>query len=709
MKKDRGKQNRLGKEKSPYLLQHADNPVDWYPWGNEAFDAARRENKPVFLSIGYSTCHWCHVMAHESFEDQGVAGLLNRDFISVKVDREERPDIDKVYMTVCQSLTGSGGWPLTIFMTPEGKPFFAGTYFPKDARAGLIGMTDLLPKISHLWQSRGSDISVSADNIISMLQKEQPSTPTEDLDRDFLEECFNELSRRFDPDYGGFGEAPKFPSPHQLLFLLRYWKRTKNTAALFMVEKTLTMMRRGGIFDHVGLGYHRYSTDREWKVPHFEKMLYDQAMMALACLETFQATRNTFYAEAAREIFSYVMLEMTSPDGAFFSAQDADSEGVEGKYYFWTTDELAGALDAEDTGLAVKVFNVKPRGNFPEAAQTNSGGNILYVSKSFEELEAETGIESDGLKKRLEQIRKRLYAARNERVKPLKDDKILTDWNGLMIAVFARGGQVLGEEIYTAIAAKAADFILARMSARVSAGKRTLLHRSRAGQAERAEPAEINGMLDDYAFMVWGLIELYGSNFNPEYLKKALEINAALLEHFHDERDGGFYFTADFGEKLVLRRKEVYDGAIPSGNSVAVMNLLKLARLTGDDLLETAAARAVAAFSGQVRQFPSAYCHFLAAVDFLIGPTFEIVIAGYSDSPDTSSMLDALRKTYLPQAVVMLRPAGGESPVLNTIDDIAQFTAGMQAVEGRATAYICSNKSCAAPVSDPGKMMELLS
>lgn len=700
MKNNSGKRNRLWKEKSPYLLQHADNPVNWYPWGNEAFETARSENKPVFLSIGYSTCHWCHVMAHESFEDPGVADLLNGDFISVKVDREERPDIDRVYMTVCQSLTGSGGWPLTVFMTPEGKPFFAGTYFPKETRAGQIGMKDLLPKISQLWKSRGSDLSVSSEKIIATLDREQPGKDETEMGAGVLEECFNDLSHRFDPDYGGFGEAPKFPSPHQLLFLLRYWKRTGNAAALFMVEKTLQMMRRGGIFDHAGFGFHRYSTDREWKVPHFEKMLYDQAMIALACLDAFQATRNISYAETAREVLSYVMLEMTSPDGGFFSAQDADTEGVEGKYYLWTPEELAKALDAEDTRLAGKAFNIKPDGNFPEAAKLKPGGNILFMTKSLEELGSETGIDHDGLKKMLEQIRKRLYAARNARVRPLKDDKILTDWNGLMIAAFARGGQVLGEDIYSAIAAKAADFIMSKMSARVGVGKRTLLHRFRAGQAA------IDGMLDDYSFIVWGLIELYGSTFNAEYLKKALEINASMLEYFRDEKQGGFHFTADFGEKLILRRKDIYDGAIPSGNSVALMNLLKLARLTGNALLEAEAARTAAAFARQVRQFPSAYCHFLSAVDYLIGPASEIVIAGHAGSPDTSSMIDALRKTYLPQSVILLRIAGQDTAVL---DNIAGFTTGMQPRDGMAAAYVCSNKSCAAPVFDPVKMMELLS
>jgi uncharacterized protein YyaL (SSP411 family) len=700
MESHRGRRNKLWKEKSPYLLQHADNPVHWHPWGREAFETARRENKPVFLSIGYSTCHWCHVMAHESFEDKGVADILNRDFVAIKVDREERPDIDHVYMTVCQSLTGSGGWPLSVFLTPEGKPFFAGTYFPRETRSGLIGMMDLLPKISRLWQSKGRDLSTSSDKVVSMLRRESSVQADRGPDRGLLDACFTSLSRGFDPEYGGFGQAPKFPTPHQLLFLLRYWKRTKNPAALFMVEKTLKMMRAGGIFDHAGLGFHRYSTDREWKVPHFEKMLYDQAMLALAFLEAFQAAKDGFYAETAREILSYVMLEMTATDGGFYSAQDADSEGAEGKYYLWTADELAKALDAEDTRLASGIFNISRQGNFPEAAGYKPGGNILYMARPLEELANETGITYESLRKRLEHIRKRLYALRNERVRPLKDDKVLTDWNGLMIAAFARAGLVLGEETYTGIAARAADFILAKMSASAGAGKITLLHRSRGGHAA------IDGMLNDYAFMAWGLIELYSSTFDPGYLKTALEINEALLEHFRDDAEGGFHFTPDFGEKLILRRKEVHDGAIPSGNSVALMNLLRLARLTGDARLEAEAARTAAAFAGQVRQYPCAFCFYLCAVDFLIGPSFEIVIAGEADSPDTSAMLDALRGIYLPQSVVLFRPAGRGSPIL---DAIAPFTSGMKPQDGRAAAYVCTNRTCAAPVADPGKLADLLS
>ena len=693
--------NRLWKEKSPYLLQHADNPVDWYPWGDEAFEAARRENKPVFLSIGYSTCHWCHVMAHESFEDRAVAEALNSGFISIKVDREERPDIDRVYMAACQSLTGSGGWPLTVFMTPEGKPFFAGTYFPKSTRYGQIGMLELLPKIAALWKAKAPELFSSADRLVSMLSEDGPTPRSEraseglsDLAK-LLDRCFGELAGRYDSEYGGFGGAPKFPSPHQLTFLLRYWKRTGKEVALSMAERTIRAMRLGGVYDHVGLGFHRYSTDRQWRVPHFEKMLYDQAMMALACLEAGQASGRGIYNEIAREIFSYVMLEMTSPEGGFYSAQDADSEGLEGRYYVWTRDEIGKVLDGEDARLAAALFNMNSGGNFPESGKIKPGGNILYMSRPPEELAGETGIEPEGLKKRLEQIRKRLYAARNERVKPLKDDKVLTDWNGLMIAAFAAGGRALNEPVYSEIAGKAAGFILERLYA----GGGKLLHRFRAGHAA------IDGMLDDYAYFTWGLIELYGATFDPGYLRRALEINAAMLRHFRDE-DGGFHFTADFGEKLVLRRKDLYDGAIPSGNSVAMMNLLRLSRLTGNPELEEAARDAAEAFAGQVRQMPSAYCHFLSAADFLLGPSHEIVISGYKDSPDTARMLDVLRASYIPKSVVLLRPEG---PGAEAIDDIAGFTAGMRPLDGRAAAYVCTNRTCSQPTSDPDKMLELLS
>jgi len=420
-------QNRLASEKSPYLLQHADNPVDWYPWNDEAFEKARQEDKPIFLSIGYSTCHWCHVMAHESFEDAQVAKLMNDTFVSIKVDREERPDIDGIYMTVCQMMTGSGGWPLTIIMTPEKKPFFAATYIPKETRFGLTGMLDLIPKIQDVWTNRKIEVIESSEKITSTIQQLSPGTPGEELNGHLLSSAYEALSARFDPEYGGFGSAPKFPIPHNLLFLLRYWKTTHDKKALQMAEQTMQAMRRGGIYDHVGFGFHRYSTDREWLVPHFEKMLYDQAMLVMAYTETFQATGKPEYEQTAREIIAYVLRDMTVPEGAFYSAEDADSEGKEGKFYVWTEDEIRQVL-GDRANPVIELFNITKEGNFEEESyRRKTGQNILHLKVSLPE-ESASQWETD---------RQKLFAYREERFHPHKDDKILTDWNGLMIAALA--------------------------------------------------------------------------------------------------------------------------------------------------------------------------------------------------------------------------------------------------------------------------------
>ena len=687
------KSNRLWREKSPYLLQHAGNPVNWYPWGEEAFAAALREDKPLFLSIGYSACHWCHVMAHESFEDREVADLLNSSFISVKVDREERPDIDHAYMAICQSITGTGGWPLSIFMTPEKKPFFAGTYFPKETIQGSIGMKDLLARIRDIWKDKRQELSRSADRVVTALQGEIESFAGRSTGPELLHQCYHDLAAQFDGAHGGFGTAPKFPSPHQILFLLRYWKRTGNNDALRMAEMTLDAMRRGGICDHVGFGFHRYSTDVQWIVPHFEKMIYDQALIAIACLEMFQAAGNRKYAETAKQIFSYVMTDMTGPEGGFYSAEDADSAGVEGGYYLWTYDDVTSVLDEDDTRLAVAVYNLKPEGNFTQDG--GSGKNILYRTKSIEELADELGIDMDGLIGRIGYIREKLYGARNNRPRPLRDDKILTDWNGLMIAALARGAQILGKSLYAETARRAADFIFAKL-----AQKGRLLHRYRAGQAL------ITGMLDDYAFMSWGLIELYQATFEPGYLKKALELTSEILAHFWDGREGGFHFTPDYGEQLILRRKDLYDGAIPSGNSVAMMNLLRLAGLTGHQDLDRYARKLAGMFSGKVEQMPSAYCYFLAAADFAVGPSHEVVIAGYREAPDTAEMVSVFRKKYLPGSVILLRPPDTES---TGITELAGFTQTMKPAAGRAAAYVCTGRTCHEPVSDIGKFEKLLS
>ncbi len=693
---DGARPNRLIHEKSPYLLQHAHNPVDWYPWADEAFEKAEMENKPIFLSIGYSTCHWCHVMEKESFEDPEVAGLMNDAFVSIKVDREERPDLDHVYMAVCQMMTGSGGWPMTILMTPDKKPFFAATYIPKGDRFGQSGLTALIPRIKEVWEKRRTEVLESADKVLDALKGMEGAASAGDLQGSDLDSAYGELANRFDKDYGGFGQAPKFPSPHIFLFLLRYWKRTGREDALEMVEKALREMRQGGLYDQVGFGFHRYSTDREWLVPHFEKMLYDQAMLAVAYLETYQATERKEYKQTAEEIFTYVLRDMTAPEGGFYSAEDADSEGVEGKFYVWKEEEIREILEKEDALLISKVFNVKEKGNFlDEASRKHTGANILFQGKSLSETAADMDMPLAVLEERIDSARRKLFEVREERVHPHKDDKILTDWNGLMIAALAKGARVLGDSARAAAAGHAADFILDQM--RKPDGR--LLHRYREGRAG------IPAHLDDYAFFIWGLIELYEATYQVRYLKTALELNRHMLEHFWDEEKGGLFFAADDSEDLIVRKKETYDGAIPSGNGVAMLNLLRLARMTGDAALEDKASKIVRAFSGQIKQMPSAFTQFLVAADFGIGPSHEVVISGPSGSKETQDMLDSLRKSFHPNMVTLFRPPDSENP---EIDDIAPFVREHRPIDGKATAYVCMGHSCNRPTTEVDIMLEML-
>ena len=692
--------NKLIFEKSPYLLQHAHNPVNWYPWGPEAFRLAQKKDKPIFLSIGYSTCHWCHVMEHESFEDPEVATLMNDVFVSIKVDREERPDIDSVYMMVCQMLTGSGGWPLTILMTPDKKPFYAATYIPKVPRFGRIGMVDLIPRVTEMWATRRSEMLNSANQItesISAASREMsPSATGEALDESTLNLTHEQLSMRFDEQYGGFGSAPKFPTPHNLLFLLRYWRRTSGEGALEMVEKTLQEMRRGGIYDHVGFGFHRYSTDSRWLVPHFEKMLYDQALLAMGYTEAYQATGKKEYEETAREVFTYVLRDMMQPEGGFYSAEDADSEGVEGKYYVWTFKEAQQALAPEEATLIVKVFNIRKDGNFMEQpTREGTGSNILHLRKSVKELASDLKVSEEALQRRLKAIRQKLFDYREKRVHPHKDDKILTDWNGLMIAALAKGAQVFEESEYAEAAERAVDFILKTM--RTPGGR--LLHRYRDGQA--GIPAHIN----DYAFLIWGLLELYEATFEVSYLETALDLNKDLIKHFWDEDCGGFYSTADDSEKLLVRHKEIYDGAIPSGNSVAMLNLLRLGRLTAKSDLEEKAATIGGVFSESISESPSAHTQFMAAVDFGIGPSYEVVIVGNSKAKDTKEMVHALHTHFIPNKVVLLHRIDQEAA---SIERLAKFTKYQTSIDNRATAYVCVNYNCKLPTTDKGKMLELL-
>lgn len=688
--------NHLRNETSPYLRQHADNPVDWYPWGPEAFERAQIEDKPIFLSIGYSTCHWCHVMARESFERPEVARLMNEAFVSIKVDREERPDIDSVYMNACQVMTGSGGWPLNIIMTPDKKPFFAATYIPREGRFGLNGMMELIPRIRELWTTRRSEALSLSDKIATVLQQTSQDTAGEELDEATLKLAYEQFVESFDGQHGGFSRAPKFPTPHNLLFLLRYWKRSGDKTALDMVEKTLQAMRRGGICDQVGFGFHRYSTDSQWLVPHFEKMLYDQAMLAMAYIEAHQAAGNEDYERTAREIFTYVLRDMTSPEGGFYSAEDADSEGKEGKFYLWTQGEVRQALGNQEADFVAQVFNIEKDGNYvEETTGKKSGANILHLGKPLQETASDLNLSPRDLQARLKIARQKLFDYREKRVHPMKDDKILTDWNGLMIAALAKGAQAFDEPQYAEVACRAADFILGNM--RKANGR--LWHR------HRGEWTGVEANLDDYAFLVWGLLELYEATFDTSHLRFALELTGDMVKHFWDEDGGGFYLIPDDGESLLVRKKEIYDGAIPSGNSVAMLNLLHLGRMTANAGFEERAAKIGRAFSPSVKRSPAAHGQLMVALDFAIGPSYEVVIAGNAQAEDTRAMTRELGKRFLPNKVVLLNPTDRESP---EIAKLAEFTKNQSSIGGRATAYVCLNYNCKLPTTDINKMLELL-
>ena len=673
--------NRLVFEQSPYLLQHAGNPINWYPWGEEAFSKAKKENKPVFLSIGYTTCHWCHVMEHESFEDDEVAALMNKHYVCVKVDREERPDIDNVYMSVTQMMTGRGGWPMTVIMTPAKVPFFSGTYFPKQS------MMQLLPHFSGIWANEREQVFKLGEAITTDLAKLSGGQPGGDLNATHLDACYRSLSSSYDPINGGFGRRPKFPTAHNLSFLLRYYARTGEAKALRMVEKSLEKIRHGGVYDHVGLGIHRYSTDERWFLPHFEKMLYDQALFAIANLECHQITKKESYAEAAKEIFTYVLRDMTDSEGGFYSAEDADSEGEEGKFYVWTTTELEKILGKEDATLYAQVYNFEADGNFfEEAANRKTGGNIPHLRQRLKDVAHELKKEIDPLKSKLEAIRKKLFEVRGKRIHPQKDDKILTDWNGLMISAFAKGGQILGDKQYIETATKAADYCLTTL--RRKNGR--LLKRSRLGVA--GLPAH----LEDYAFLIQGLLDLHESAFHHRHLIAAAELSDITLKHFEDKENGGLFLTADDGEKLLVRAKEIYDGAIPSGNSVMALNLLRIARITGSKKYEDAANNLFAAFSGFVANSPSGCDVLMTALDFAVGPSLEVVVAGKRGETATEQLLRAIHSSFLPNKVLLFRPADDEEP---EIAKLAPFVQNQGLVKGKSAVYVCRNQACELPVT----------
>lgn len=691
--------NRLILEKSPYLLQHARNPVDWYPWGPEAFKKAEEDDKPVFLSIGYSTCHWCHVMEKESFEDPEVARLLNDAFVCIKVDREERPDLDVAYMKVCQALIGTGGWPLHIIMTHDKKPFFAATYIPREKRFGYVGMKELISSIKKLWVSHRNELIKSGDEMLALLRQTEKARrvePSEELREATLDEAYLQLAENFDYYNGGFRQAPKFPSPHNLMFLLRYWKRTGDQKALQMVEKTLNAMRLGGIYDHLGFGFHRYSTDAQWLVPHFEKMLYDQAMLTMAYTEAYLATNKGEYKQTAEGVIVYVLQKMTNSQGGFYSAEDADSEGEEGKYYLWTEEQIRQLLSKEEANLAKKVFNIEADGNFKETTTgEKTGKNILHSKKSVVDIEYDIQISPESLQKIINDVRQKLLQAREKRLHPNKDDKILTDWNGLMIAAFAKAAQAFNEPKYAIAATKAADFIISKMID--NDGK--ILHRYRDGEAA------ISGFLDDYAFLIWGLLELYEATFSPRYLRKAIELTERMIAHFWDTEQGGFYQTADYSDTALDRNKEIYDGAYPSGNSVAAMDLIRLARMTGEMRFEDKAAELRHVFQVELSKTPSAHAYFMVALDFALGPSSEVVIVGNPEKEDTTKMLRALQSRFLPRKVVLFRSSVENDP---EIAHLARFTKELSTKNGIATAYVCRNHICNLPTTEVKTMLEQL-
>jgi uncharacterized protein YyaL (SSP411 family) len=685
--------NRLAKEKSPYLLQHANNPIDWYPWSEEAFAKAKQDNKPLFVSIGYSTCHWCHVMERESFEDQEVAGVLNEHFVSIKVDREERPDIDQIYMTVCQAMTGQGGWPLTVIISPDKKPFFAGTYFPKRARWGRPGLLDILEKVADMWASNRDKLIQDSEIITEQVQFKLDGRSTDKPLADIIAHAYKQFQQSFDKQYGGFGTAPKFPSPQNLLFLLRYWKQTGETDALDMAENTLQSIYRGGINDHVGFGFARYSTDEKWLVPHFEKMLYDNALLAIAFLEAYQATQKDFYAVAVRQIFTYVLRDMTYPEGGFYSAEDADSEGVEGKFYVWSPGEVRQVLGHENGEVYCKVYDITEKGNFEGHSIPN------LISALPEDYAQKFGMETGALQQLLEECRQKLFVHRDTRVHPFKDDKVLTAWNGLMIAALARGAVVLGDGRYLEAAEKAEQFIRNKLQRHDG----RLLARYRDGESS------FNGYLDDYAFLIWGLLELYRATFRVVYLSRAIDLTYKVRDLFWDQEHGGFFFYGTDSEQLIARPKELYDGAMPSGNSVMALNLLQLASITGDTELVELASRQIDTFSGIAAEFPRGYAYFMTALLFAGGPASEIVITGHKDDPQVAEMLQLVQRQYAPGVVLIYRPEGeGAGPDSEQLEKLAPFIREQRTVDGRATAYVCQDRACRAPVTETAALGSLL-
>ena len=672
--------NRLIFESSPYLLQHARNPIEWRSWNSDTLALALKENKPIFLSIGYTTCHWCHVMERESFEDPEVAQLINQDYIAIKVDREERPDLDHIYMSVTQMMTGRGGWPMTVIMTPEKVPFFAGTYFPKSS------MLQLLPHFARVWQEDREKVDEIGQAIISNLASSQSNQAGGDLNSTFLDRCYDSLCTAYDPVHGGFGEQPKFPTPHALSFLLRYYHRTGEVNALEMVTHTLTQIRLSGTYDQIGLGIHRYSTDQKWLVPHFEKMLYDQALFAIACLETYQVTGDSFFKDACQDTLSYVDQKLSDPLGGFYCAEDADSEGEEGKFYLWTTEELENLLGERDASFFGKLYRFEGEGNYlDEASGQKTGTNIPHLHQRLDAHALNNQLPANEFFDRITQIQTILFQHREKRIHPQLDDKVLTDWNGLMISAFAQAGQAFGNETYIQRAKQAADFCLNHL--RLPNGR--LLKRWRLGSA--GLPAH----LEDYAFFAQGLLDLYEAGQNPQYLFHAKAFIDQARELFEDDVNGGFFLTSKDGEKLLTRPKEIYDGAIPSGNSIMAMNLARIWKMTGDEQYHHSLNKSFSAFSGFLQSNPSGAENFLHALAFVLSPPEEIVVTGDPQNAETRAFLEEIKKPFLPfKTLLHLSPSNEHKKIM----ELAPYLTALKSDE-QPTFFLCQDYSCQKPLT----------
>jgi len=674
--------NRLIDETSPYLLQHAHNPVDWFPWGEEAFEIARRDQKPLLLSIGYSACHWCHVMEHESFENEAIAKVMNDNFVNIKVDREERPDLDQIYMSAVQMMTHHGGWPMTVFLTPDAIPFYAGTCFPPEDRYNMPGFQPVLISLAEAFKERPEDIQQTADSVLSELKRSTAtSESSEVLSQELLDTAYRGIIKGYDATNGGFGGAPKFPPAMTLEFLLHTFYRTGNQPALDIVQHTARKMAEGGIYDHLGGGFHRYSTDARWLVPHFEKMLYDNALLSRFYLHYYQASDDEATRAVVEGILDYVVREMTDPLGGFYSTQDADSEGVEGKFFVWSMDEVKQLLGDTGAALFAAYYNITNVGNF-------EGENILNVTRDLNEVARAENVTTEQLSDTLAKGREKLFEAREKRVKPARDEKVLTAWNGLMLASFAEAGIILNRPDYTEVARRNARFVLDNLR------KDGLLLRTyKDGQAK------LNAYLEDYAFYIDGLLTLFETTGELEWFKEALSLTATMIDEFWDEQEGAFFYTGRSHENLIVRSKDFFDNATPSGNSVAADVLLRLGMLTDSSDYQRRAATILRLTAAALRRYGAGFGRMLCALDFYLGKPKEIAIVGTPGSKDTESLLKTTWASYLPNKVVALAAAGNTAAT-----DAISLLRDRPQIEGRATAYVCEQFACKEPVTTPTKL-----